>query len=47
MDLRWRETAGQPNPEGLKKAMLDRLGLELVPTNMPVEMLLMERIPKP
>jgi uncharacterized protein (TIGR03435 family) len=43
IDLRWREESGHPNPEGLKQAMLDRLGLELMPTNMPVEILVMDK----
>jgi uncharacterized protein (TIGR03435 family) len=46
MDLRWKEVGGHLNPDGLKQALLDRLGLELVPTNMPVEMLVMEKVPK-
>jgi len=33
-----------PNLEGLKQALLDQLGLELVPTNMPVEMLIVEKV---
>jgi hypothetical protein len=30
--------------DGLKQAPLDQLGLELVPTNMPIEMLVVERV---
>lgn len=33
-----------PNHDGLKKAFLDQLGLELVPTNMPIEMLVVEKV---
>jgi len=44
MDLRWREVEGHPNPDGLKQAMLDKLGLELVATNMPVDVLVMEKV---
>jgi uncharacterized protein (TIGR03435 family) len=33
-----------PNLDGLKKAFLDQLGLELVPTNMPIEMLVVEKV---
>lgn len=32
-----------PNLEGLKHALLEQLGLELVLTNMPIEMLVIER----
>jgi hypothetical protein len=28
----------------MKKAMLDQLGLELIPTNMPIEMLDVEKV---
>jgi uncharacterized protein (TIGR03435 family) len=38
IDLTWNST-----PEGLKQATLEQLGLELVPTNMPVEMLVVEK----
>ena len=43
IDLKWNEQADDPNHEALKQALLDQLGLELVPTNMPVEMLVVER----
>ncbi len=33
-----------PNLKGLKHALLDQLGLELVPTNMPIEMLVVEKV---
>ena len=33
-----------PNLDGLKKAFLDQLGLELVPTNTPIEMLVVEKV---
>jgi uncharacterized protein (TIGR03435 family) len=32
-----------PNLNGLKRALLDQLGLELMPTNMPIEMLVVEK----
>ena len=35
---------GTSNPNLVKKAGLDELGLELVPTNMPIEMLVVEKI---
>ena len=31
------------NPEGLKRAVLDQLGLDLIPTNLPCEMLVIEK----
>jgi len=33
-----------PNLEELKQALADQLGLELVPTNMPIEMLVVEKV---
>lgn len=45
IDLNWNETDYQhPNLESLKQALLDQLGLELVPTNMPIEMLVVGKI---
>jgi uncharacterized protein (TIGR03435 family) len=45
MDLKWDESDYQhPNLDGLQQALLDQLGLELVPTNMPVEMLIVEKV---
>jgi len=35
--------AHYPNLEELKQALADQLGLELVPTNMPIEMLVVEK----
>ena len=35
---------GHPNHEGMEQVLLDRLGLELVPTNMPIEMLVVEKV---
>jgi len=44
IDLRWKVKADpQANQDALKQALLDQLGLELVPTNMPIEMLVMEK----
>ncbi|HEY5041842.1 MAG TPA: TIGR03435 family protein [Verrucomicrobiae bacterium] len=42
--LKWNEPdRKQPNLDALKQALLDQLGLELVPTNMPIEMLVVEK----
>jgi uncharacterized protein (TIGR03435 family) len=43
-DLKWIPSRGQQqNQLNLKQALLDQLGLELVPTNMPIEMLVVEK----
>jgi len=40
IDFKWNERSGDdPDHDALKQALLDQLGLELVPSNMPVEML--------
>ena len=38
IDFKWDKT-----PEGLKRALRDQLGLELTPTNMLIEMLVVEK----
>ena len=44
IDLNWDETDYRhPNLEGLKQTLFDQLGLELVSTNMPIEMLVVEK----
>jgi uncharacterized protein (TIGR03435 family) len=44
--LKWHESkSGHTNPEDLKQALLDQLGLELVPDRQPVEMLVVEKAP--
>ncbi|MDB6121249.1 MAG: polymerase, sigma-24 subunit, subfamily [Pedosphaera sp.] len=43
IDLKWAASGGQsPNPEAIKQAVLDQLGLELVPSAQPIEMLIIE-----
>jgi RNA polymerase sigma factor (sigma-70 family) len=42
LNFNWSATAGK-EAEGLRQALLDKLDLELVPTNMPVEMLMIGR----
>jgi uncharacterized protein (TIGR03435 family) len=43
IDLKWDVSSGLATPDILKQAVLDQLGLELVPTNMPIEMLAVEK----
>jgi uncharacterized protein (TIGR03435 family) len=43
IDLKWNQHDPQHNT--LKQALLDQLGLELVPTTKPVEMLVVEKAP--
>jgi uncharacterized protein (TIGR03435 family) len=49
IDLKWDEKRGEhgtlQNPEGLKQALLDQLGVQLVPAREPVEMMIIERAP--
>ena len=44
-ELQWNDMNGQnADHSSLKQALLDQLGLELVPTNMPVEMLVVDKV---
>jgi len=44
IDLQWKELGDQdPNYDALKQALLDQLGLELVPSHQSVEMLVVEK----
>ena len=43
LSLKWDEDRQHPNPEGLKQALIDQLGLELVPTKQSIEMLVVEK----
>ena len=43
-DVKWDEPdARRRNPEGLKQALLDQIGLELTPKVQPIEMLVIEK----
>ena len=42
IDLRW-DARDPDQGEAIKEAIIDRLGLELVPSREPVEMLVMDR----
>jgi uncharacterized protein (TIGR03435 family) len=44
LDLRWKKLPGETVLETTKRVVLDQLGLELVPTNMPIEMLVVEKV---
>ena len=39
----WKAPVNRRNPEALKAALVNQLGLELVPTNMPLKMLVIEK----
>ena len=43
IDLKWPEQRLDPNPEALKEAVLDQLGLELKPDTDEVEMLVVDK----
>jgi uncharacterized protein (TIGR03435 family) len=44
MKFNWNEADfWHPNLVNMQQALLDQLGLELVPTNMPIEMLVVEK----
>jgi uncharacterized protein (TIGR03435 family) len=43
-EISWDDyEGGYPNLDGFKQALLNQLGLELVPTNMPIKMLVVEK----
>ncbi len=43
INFKWQSKQGESEKDAFKQAMLDQLGLEFVPTNAPVEMLVVER----
>jgi uncharacterized protein (TIGR03435 family) len=43
IDIKWNDDWRDPEHKVLQQVLLDQLGLELVPTNMPVEMLVVEK----
>jgi uncharacterized protein (TIGR03435 family) len=44
IDLQWKELGEQdPTHDALKQALLDQLGLVLVPSRQPVEILVVEK----
>ena len=44
VEFKWHESnSGRTDPEELKQALLDQLGLELVPGSEPIEMLVIEK----
>jgi len=44
VDIRWTEDLQDPEHTALQKAMREQLGLVLVPTNLPVQMLVVEKV---
>ena len=45
LDLRWKvKTDPNANQEALKQALIEQLGLELVPVHKAVEMLIVEKV---
>jgi uncharacterized protein (TIGR03435 family) len=44
LDLRWNKLAGETVEDTTKRVLLDQLGLELVPSREPVEMLVVEKV---
>ena len=44
IDLRWNKQPMESTLDATKRDVLNQLGLELVPTNLPIEMLVVERV---
>ena len=47
MDATWDEPVKGQNRDALRQALIDQLGLELVPSREPVEMLVVEKVKQP
>jgi uncharacterized protein (TIGR03435 family) len=45
LELDWRPKPGETEKDAYRRALLEQLGLELVPANMPMEMLIVEKAP--
>jgi uncharacterized protein (TIGR03435 family) len=43
IQINWRPRAGESDQDAFKRALLEQLGLELVPGREPVEMLVVEK----
>ena len=43
LDIQWRPQPGETDKDAFERALREQLGLELVPTNMPIEMLEVEK----
>ena len=44
LELKWNGDSQHPDPEALKQALLDQLGLQLTPDIQPIEMLVVEKV---
>jgi uncharacterized protein (TIGR03435 family) len=44
IDIRWTENLADPEHTALQKVMREQLGLVLVPTNMPIQMLIVDKV---
>ncbi len=44
VDLKWKPKLGQSDQDALRQALLGQLGLQLVPSRGPVEMLVVEKV---
>ena len=43
LQMQWSSGAGESGKDAFIRALKEQLGLELVPTNMPIEMLVVEK----
>ncbi len=44
LEINWQPNPGETEKIAFRRALLDQLGLELVPTNMPIETLVVEKV---